>query len=153
MTERIVSPRVKASKEEVVASYDTYAPLYAKVTLWEKETQEIVVAKAEIREGYRVLDAGCGPGTIVIKAAERVGASGRVYGVDLSEKMLQEAMKRAQNAGVQDRIAIERQTCTRLCPSIAISLMLLSPLTYSTSLTPRISLRFWAIWFEFSGRA
>jgi hypothetical protein len=79
MSDWIVSPRVKAAKQEIAATYDGFAPFYADVTVWEERTRETVIDRAEIREGYRVLDCGCGPGTLVIEAAERAGPSGRVY--------------------------------------------------------------------------
>jgi ubiquinone/menaquinone biosynthesis C-methylase UbiE len=108
MGERIIPPRVKTSREDIVAVYDSFAPVYAGVTVWEEEAREVVVEKAGIRDGYRVLDSGCGPGTIVLQAAERVGPSGEVCGVDLSEKMLEQTMKRARDAGLQDRILLRR---------------------------------------------
>jgi ubiquinone/menaquinone biosynthesis C-methylase UbiE len=108
MGERTTPSRVKASRQEIVATYDGFAPVYADATVWEKETRETVVARAGIQPGQRVLDAGCGPGAILVEAAERAGPSGEVCGVDLSEKMLEESMRRARSAGLQDRIQLER---------------------------------------------
>jgi SAM-dependent methyltransferase len=45
-----------------------------------------------------VLDVGCGPGAITRGIAERVGAGGRVVGVDLAPRLVDEA--RRTNAGV-----------------------------------------------------
>jgi O-methyltransferase / aklanonic acid methyltransferase len=56
-----------------------------------------LVALADLRPGERVLDAGCGPGTVTVAAADRVGPEGRVIGVDLAEAML--ARARAAVAG------------------------------------------------------
>jgi len=105
---KIISPRVTASKEEIIAFYDQFASVYAAVSFWEKEAQEIAITKAGIEEGYKVLDVGCGPGTVITKVAEIVGFSGKVYGLDLSEKMLEEAKKKAQSIGVQDRIKLRK---------------------------------------------
>jgi SAM-dependent methyltransferase len=46
-----------------------------------------LVSRAELREGERVLDIGTGRGAVLFAAAEAVGASGRVVGVDLSSRM------------------------------------------------------------------
>jgi demethylmenaquinone methyltransferase/2-methoxy-6-polyprenyl-1,4-benzoquinol methylase len=108
VTKWTASPGVKATRDEIVATYDGYAPFYADVTVWEEETRDTVVARADIREGQRVLDCGCGPGTVVLEAAERVGPSGEVCGVDLSPKMLAEATQRAERAGLEDRISLQR---------------------------------------------
>jgi ubiquinone/menaquinone biosynthesis C-methylase UbiE len=42
-----------------------------------------VLAEADIGEGSRVLDFGCGPGSFTLAAANLVGESGRVYALDV----------------------------------------------------------------------
>jgi len=46
------------------------------------------VELAEIQPDDRVLDVGCGPGFVARRAAELVGETGRVVGLDLNESML-----------------------------------------------------------------
>jgi len=58
---------------------------------------------------YKVLDIGCGMGFFSIPMAKTVGRSGKVYCVDMQEKMLAELVKRAEKAGVMGNIE------TRLC--------------------------------------
>lgn len=62
-----------------------------------------------ISEGMTVLDIGPGMGFFTIPAARMVGAGGKVIAVDLQEKMLKALVRRAEKAGVADRIV------TRLC--------------------------------------
>ncbi len=50
----------------------------------------------EVREGSHVLDVGCGTGDDARALAERVGATGRVVGVDNSATMIEEARKRVE---------------------------------------------------------
>ncbi|HEY1292204.1 MAG TPA: methyltransferase domain-containing protein [Chloroflexota bacterium] len=45
----------------------------------------------DIRAGMRVLDVGCGTGEVSLLAAERVGSSGRVVGIDRSADVLKTA--------------------------------------------------------------
>jgi ubiquinone/menaquinone biosynthesis C-methylase UbiE len=47
-----------------------------------------LVESARLREGERVLDVACGTGIVARLAAERVGTSGSVTGVDLTAGML-----------------------------------------------------------------
>lgn len=54
---------------------------------------------AELSEGARVLDLGCGAGTDSLIAAMRVGDSGHVTGIDFSETMLTRARASAREAG------------------------------------------------------
>jgi len=50
----------------------------------------------------RVLEAGCGTGFATVLIADRVGGSGTVTAVDLSEGMLGEARARAESRGVNN---------------------------------------------------
>ncbi len=59
-----------------------------------------LLAEAGLTTGMSVLDIGCGPGEVSLIAAELVGESGRVLGVDASADMLQVAQTRMNAAGV-----------------------------------------------------
>ncbi|HEX5348593.1 MAG TPA: methyltransferase domain-containing protein [Pseudonocardiaceae bacterium] len=50
--------------------------------------------------GERVLDVGCGRGTCVFMAADRVGQGGQVMGIDLAPAMIEEAKREAVRLGV-----------------------------------------------------
>ena len=58
---------------------------------------------ADIRPGDTVVDFGCGGGIDVILAARKVGAHGRVIGVDFAEPMILRARQAVAEAGLQDR--------------------------------------------------
>ena len=51
--------------------------------------------------GERILDVGCGAGTTSLELAEAVGASGGVYGIDISQPLLERARERAAAASVE----------------------------------------------------
>jgi ubiquinone/menaquinone biosynthesis C-methylase UbiE len=57
---------------------------------------------ADLQAGYRVLDVASGSGLAAFMAAQIVGPEGRVIGVDLSERMLGLAGKRAAELGVDN---------------------------------------------------
>jgi arsenite methyltransferase len=57
-------------------------------------------AVAELKEGERVLDLGSGGGIDVILSARRVGPTGRAFGLDMTDEMLELAVRNAADAGV-----------------------------------------------------
>jgi SAM-dependent methyltransferase len=59
-------------------------------------------ALAELHEGETVLDLGSGGGIDVLLSARRVGPSGRVYGLDMTDEMLALARDNQQRAGVSN---------------------------------------------------
>jgi SAM-dependent methyltransferase len=71
---------------------------------------------AGIRPGMRVADLGCGPGDVTFAAAERVGPTGAVVGVDDADQALEFARRRAQEAGLQN-VSFERGDVTRWRPA------------------------------------
>ena len=56
-------------------------------------------AVAELREGETVLDLGSGGGIDVILSGKRVGPTGTVYGLDMTDEMLALAQRNAREAG------------------------------------------------------
>lgn len=63
-------------------------------------TQQVLV-DAGITKGMKVLDIGCGPGDVSLIAAELVGETGSVLGVDMNTSVLHVAQERAQAAGLK----------------------------------------------------
>src|SRR5260370_24933651 len=67
----------------------------------ESAFREKVLRLAHLSPGEKVLDVGCGTGTLAIAAKQQVGPAGTVYGVDASPEMLARAGKKATKAGVE----------------------------------------------------
>jgi SAM-dependent methyltransferase len=63
---------------------------------------ERVLDAAGIASGQTVIDLGCGPGYLTLPAAERAGAGGTVYGVDVQAEPLQVCGRRADEAGLRN---------------------------------------------------
>jgi ubiquinone/menaquinone biosynthesis C-methylase UbiE len=59
-------------------------------------------ALAELREGETVLDLGSGGGIDVLLSARRVGPSGKVYGLDMTDEMLELARENQRISGIQN---------------------------------------------------
>jgi arsenite methyltransferase len=57
---------------------------------------------SEVREGEICVDLGSGRGTDAIRLAETVGSGGRVYGIDISDGMIQKARDTASRLEVSN---------------------------------------------------
>lgn len=66
------------------------------------------LAHVELAEGDAVLDLGAGAGMDVFLAAKQVGSSGRVVGVDLTERMVEIARSALRDAGIE-HATVERR--------------------------------------------
>ncbi len=64
-----------------------------------------VAARADVGDGDRVLDAGCGVGGSAIWMAENLGAE--VTGININENQIQKARRGAARHGVEDRTEFE----------------------------------------------
>jgi len=98
-TEAKPAPRTAGLLLHRAAGYD--------LLLWlltfgrERAMRETVLRLAHLSPGERVLDVGCGTGTLAILAKQQVGATGEVYGVDASPEMLARADRKANKAGIE----------------------------------------------------
>jgi ubiquinone/menaquinone biosynthesis C-methylase UbiE len=61
-----------------------------------------------VREGMIVLEPGCGMGYFTLPLARMVGPDGRIIAVDIQSKMLSALKRRAQKAGISNRIELRR---------------------------------------------
>ncbi|HMO47649.1 MAG TPA: methyltransferase domain-containing protein [Rubrivivax sp.] len=73
--------------------------------------------RARVEPGERVIDIGCGCGDTSIELARRVGAAGRVLGVDVSQPMLQVARERAAAAGLRQLSFSEADASSAALPA------------------------------------
>ena len=62
----------------------------------------VPTAVADLHEGETVLDLGSGAGADVLISAQRVGASGKAIGLDMTDEMLELAHANARDEGVDN---------------------------------------------------
>jgi SAM-dependent methyltransferase len=65
-----------------------------------REETDVLLLRAGIQPGQRVLDVACGPGDPSLEIARRVGPTGQVVGVDISAGALEVARERAHRDGL-----------------------------------------------------
>lgn len=67
-----------------------------------------------LQPGDTAVDLGCGPGFFTMDMARLVGETGRVFAVDLQEKMLARLMQKARRHGLDGRVATHQCTAERI---------------------------------------
>ena len=93
--------QTKPDMKAITATYDAAADLFdAPVNgFWDRIGRR-TVERMSLKGGGQVLDACCGSGASAIPAAEIVGSTGRLLGVDLSQKLLARARAKAAQRGL-----------------------------------------------------
>ncbi|MDE3088815.1 MAG: methyltransferase domain-containing protein [Chloroflexota bacterium] len=91
---------IVATKQVIEAVFDGAAARYDRAgpNLF-RQFGARLVEWMQLPAGARVLDVATGAGAALIPAAQRVGANGRVVGIDLSTRMLEEAARACRATG------------------------------------------------------
>jgi pyruvate/2-oxoglutarate dehydrogenase complex dihydrolipoamide dehydrogenase (E3) component/ubiquinone/menaquinone biosynthesis C-methylase UbiE len=107
--------RVPRSKEEAKAAYDKLSPWYdALAGSSERKYTHKGLRELSVKEGETVLEIGFGTGHSLVTLGQTVGEHGTVYGVDISEGMLNVARSRLKKAGLADRVELRQADAAQL---------------------------------------
>ena len=87
-------------------NYDRLSRWYDLFTSSERRFTEIGLQRLDIRAGESVLEIGFGTGHALVELAGLVGETGQVYGIDISERMLQVAQRHIHRAGLAERVEL-----------------------------------------------
>ena len=66
-----------------------------------RSNSRMVIELANIKPGDKVLDVGCGPGSLTLTAKAYVGSDGKVCGIDAAPEMIEVAKKKASRSGLE----------------------------------------------------
>jgi demethylmenaquinone methyltransferase/2-methoxy-6-polyprenyl-1,4-benzoquinol methylase len=88
--------------------------LYNKISGWydwiaypfEKRYIQEGLRRLAPRKDEMILEIGCGTGHGILHLARAVGDSGKVYGIDISDKMLEVSKNRIEKQNVGDRVEL-----------------------------------------------
>ncbi len=123
--------RVTRSKQEARDAYNRISRWYDLLAGGsERRLIDAGLQVLDANEGEAVLDIGFGTGYATLVLARSVGDSGTVYGIDISEAMVEAALARLRKAGLERRVRLKRGDAASLpfqsdlCDAIFISFTL-----------------------------
>lgn len=83
--------------------FDWLTPLYDPFVKWlmpESKFKKHLIKEANIKTGHRILDVGCGTGTLALLVKQNHEGA-KVFGLDGDKKVLEIAQKKAAKAGAE----------------------------------------------------
>ena len=95
----------QSAKARMRAAFDRLAPDYDSAGCFAYFGRRLV-EEVGVEPGHQVLDVACGAGAVLLPAAERVGPTGTVVGIDLSEGMARIASAKAQQLGLAATVRV-----------------------------------------------
>ena len=89
--------RSERQEEYIIKEFNRSAGSYDDSRLvksFQRRAQNLVINKMQLQKGMNILDLGCGTGLGTIDIATRLEGAGKVIGLDLSDKMIEQAKKK-----------------------------------------------------------
>lgn len=107
MSNQMHVSRISRTKLQARSAYDRMSRWYDLVAGgFEERPRAAGLQMLSPREGDVVLEIGLGTGHALVSLALRVGSTGKVFGIDISQGMLEIAQSRAGALGVSARVAL-----------------------------------------------
>jgi ubiquinone/menaquinone biosynthesis C-methylase UbiE len=107
--------RVLQSKRQIRSYYDKIAGVYDLLAeASEHSMREAGLKKLAAQPGERVLEIGFGTGHCLVELARSVGPTGRVQGIDLSDRMRELAEKLLKKESLAKRVELRRGDAAKL---------------------------------------
>ena len=99
--------RVTRSKNTAKSSYDRLSKwYYLFASPFENKFIDAGLQKMHAAPGETLLEIGFGTGQGILKLVRAVGNSGRIYGIDISEKMCDITRSKIEKAGFSERVQL-----------------------------------------------
>ncbi|MEA1958157.1 MAG: methyltransferase domain-containing protein [Chloroflexota bacterium] len=107
---RVTRPREAARK-----SYNRISRWYNLLSdRFERRPRDMGVHQLAVGDGETALEIGFGTGYSILAMARSTGLKGNVYGIDISDRMLQITRSRVRKAGLSEIVLLERGDAVQL---------------------------------------
>lgn len=121
---------VRDTYDKQARRYDLAVWLYRFAGMRIGHWRRMVIDALELKPGDTVVEIGCGTGLNFSLLEERIGAGGKIIGVDISETMLDYARQRVRAAGWQNVKLIRSAAADFRFPDAVEGILAVGVLTY-----------------------
>lgn len=83
-----------------------------------------IIKEVDLRDGFQVLDFGCGPGGYVLAVSEAIGAKGKLYALDITPLAL-EMVRKIVDGKRLDNVKTIQSDCDTGLPDEELDIVLL----------------------------
>ena len=107
--------RKTSSSKDIKKAYSRLSYVYSIFeSFFEKKLRRKSLELLKVNKGDVVLEIGFGTGYNLVELAKLVGDSGRVYGIDLTEEMIEISKKRLKKKNLEKRVKLIKGNAKRL---------------------------------------
>ncbi len=107
--------RVTRTKAEARAAYNRLSKVYdILIHPFEKKEKQYGLALLDAQPGETILEVGFGTGNNLVEMAKAVGNKGRVYGVDIADRMVEMTREKLKKEGLDEIAELERGDAVQL---------------------------------------
>lgn len=102
--------RISRSKEQARQSYNSMSRFYGFLSNGSEKrfVKTAIAGFLKPREGERILEPGFGSGQVLVALAKAVGDTGKAYGIDISDGMVEVTRKRLRRENLEGRVELTR---------------------------------------------
>ena len=116
------------------------APWLERTEREKEEAPEKALDAIGIGQGITIADIGCGTGYFTRRMAKRTGPSGKVYGVDIQPRMIDDLKRNLQKEGISNVEPVLSKPDDPMLPPSSIDLLLMVDVYHELS-NPQLMLR------------
>ena len=107
--------RVHRSKDDAKGYYNSISAIYDRLGgIFVRKPAEKALSYLKTVNGEMVLEIGFGTGYCLQQIALSIGTTGRAYGIDISDGMIQVTKNKLEKAGLMDRVELYHGDASKL---------------------------------------
>ncbi|HEY5736130.1 MAG TPA: methyltransferase domain-containing protein [Nitrosopumilus sp.] len=127
-----MSNRVVGAYRKYAKNYDFAVKLYRLLGIKIGKYRDITVDSLDLSKGDTVVELGCGTGLNFSRVLDKIGTEGKLIGVDITDKMLDQARKRIDEKGWKNVELVESDFAKYKFPQEIDGIFTTGALQYST---------------------